>query len=77
MKIKKYNNRKTDKVLLEFEEFYSDAWLDPLVFDVEVINSMAEQFSGRRMAYNMWEFETYEKAEEFVFLYRLKHENNS
>lgn len=58
---------------MEFEEFYSDKH----GHDVEVINDMSSEFGARRMAYNMWEFETYEKAEEFVFLYRLKHENNS
>lgn len=59
--------------MLEFDEFYSNKH----GHDVDIIDAMAKEFAGRRMAYNMWEFETYGKAEEFLFLYRLKYENNS
>ena len=73
MRIKTYPNRNTNKVLLEFDEFYTaDA---PVL--VDAINVLAEEFNGRRMAYNMWEFESYARAEEFAFMYRLKYENNS
>lgn len=70
MKIK--NNKKSDKVLLEFDEFY--AIEEPVRADV--IDIVAKEFGGRRMAYNMWEFESNKKAEEFIFMYRLKYANN-
>ncbi len=73
MKIKKYNNRKTERVLLEFDEFYSSN----SDHDAEVIDALSKEFGARRMAYNMWEFESQKRAEEFSFMYRLKHENNS
>jgi hypothetical protein len=70
MKIKKLPNRR--RVVLEFEEFYvrDDA------SRVALIDSLANEFNARRMAYNMWEFVDYAQAEEFVFMYRLKYENN-
>jgi hypothetical protein len=71
MKIK--NNKKSDKVLLEFDEFY--AIEEPVRADV--IDIVAKEFGGRRMAYNMWEFESNKKAEEFIFMYRLKYANQS
>ncbi len=71
MKIK--NNKKSNKVLLEFDEFY--AIEEPVRADV--IDVVAKEFGGRRMAYNMWEFENKAKAEEFVFMYRLKYANQS
>lgn len=71
MKIK--TNKKSPRVLLEFDEFY--AIEEPVRADV--IDIVAKEFGGRRMAYNMWEFETGAKAEEFIFMYRLKYENNS
>ncbi len=43
----------------------------------DVIDVIAQEFGARRMAYNMWEFENRKKAEEFVFVYRLKYANNS
>ena len=72
MKIKKYNNRKTVRVLLEFDEFYSGDH----EHDAGIIDMMSKDFGARRMAYNMWEFESQERAEEFAFMYRLKYENN-
>ena len=71
MKIKPV--RKTNKVVLEFEEFYR------LVTEetVNAVVAMTEEYGARRTAYNMWEFENKEKAEEFVFMYRLKYENKS
>ncbi len=71
MKIK--SNKKSNKVLLEFDEFY--AIEEPVRADV--IDVVAKEFGGRRMAYNMWEFENKAKAEEFVFMYRLKYANQS
>jgi hypothetical protein len=71
MKIKPV--RKTNKVLLEFDEFYAT----DVSIRAEVIDIIAEEFAGRRMAYNMWEFENREKADEFIFMYRLKYENQS
>lgn len=71
MKIKPV--RKTDKVLLEFDEFYSSN----VSIKAELIDIIAIEFAGRRMAYNMWEFENKDKAEEFIFMYRLKYANQS
>jgi hypothetical protein len=68
MKIKTLANR---KCLLEFDEFYS---VD-INIRAEVIDTIAAEFAGRRMAYNMWEFENKEKADEFIFMYRLKYAN--
>ena len=70
MKIK--NNKKSNKVLLEFDEFY--AIEEPVRADV--IDVIAKEFGARRMAYNMWEFENTARAEEFIFMYRLKYANN-
>jgi len=66
MKIKKL---KQGKVMLEFDEFYSLA--EPARTDV--IDEIARQFQGIRMAYNMWQFDSHKLADEFVFMYRLKH----
>jgi hypothetical protein len=71
MKIKPV--RKTDKVMLEFDEFYAST----IDIKAELIDLIAKEFAGRRMAYNMWEFENREKADEFVFMYRLKYENQN
>ncbi len=71
MKIK--SNKKSPRVLLEFDEFYSIE--EPVRADV--IDVIAQEFGARRMAYNMWEFENRKKAEEFVFIYRLKYANQS
>jgi hypothetical protein len=71
MKIK--SNKKSSRVLLEFDEFYSME--EPVRADV--IDVIAQEFGAIRMAYNMWEFENRKKAEEFVFVYRLKYANNS
>lgn len=73
MKIKQYKNINTKRVLVEFDEFYSHT------FDVssDSIDVIATQFNGRRMAYNMWEFENNEVAEQFSFAYKLKHADNS
>ena len=71
MKIKPV--RKTDKVMLEFDEFYASN----TSIKAELIDLIATEFAGRRMAYNMWEFENKEKANEFIFMYRLKYENQS
>jgi len=70
MKIK---NKGQGKCLLEFDEFYS---VDVSI-RAEVVDTIASEFSGRRMAYNMWEFENREKADEFIFMYRLKYANQS
>ena len=69
MKIK--NNRKSLRVLLEFDEFYNVEQS----LRADVIDTIAQEFGARRMAYNMWEFESANKAEEFIFVYRLKYEN--
>jgi hypothetical protein len=71
MRIKKLPNRR--RVILEFEEFYVNDDADR----VKLIDSLANDFNARRMAYNMWEFADYTKAEEFIFVYKLKYENNS
>lgn len=71
MKIKK-SKRKSEQVLLEFDEFYNVE--EPVRADL--IDLIAREFGARRMAYNMWEFESFNKAEEFIFVYRLKYENN-
>jgi len=70
MKIKKLPNRR--RVVLEFEEFY----VQDDATRVQIIDQLSKEFNARRMAYNMWEFVDYKTAEEFIFLYRLKHENN-
>ena len=70
MKIK---NKGQGKCLLEFDEFYS---VDVNI-RAEVVDTIAAEFAGRRMAYNMWEFENREKADEFIFMYRLKYANQS
>jgi len=59
--------------MLEFEEFYGA----DLYIRTEIIDAIASEFSGRRMAYNMWEFENRKKADEFIFMYRLKYENQN
>lgn len=71
MKIKPV--RKTNKVVLEFDEFYAS----DVSIRAEVIDAAANKFAGRRTAYNMWEFENKEKAEEFIFMYRLKYANQN
>lgn len=43
----------------------------------DVIDVIAREFDARRMAYNMWEFANHKKAEEFIFIYRLKYANRS
>jgi len=70
MKIKTLANR---KCLLEFDEFYG---VDVSI-KAEIIDAIATEFAGRRTAYNMWEFENREKADEFIFMYRLKYENKT
>ena len=70
MKIK--SNKRSSRVLLEFDEFY--AIEEPVRADV--IDVIAKEFGARRMAYNMWEFENIARAEEFIFMYRLKYANN-
>lgn len=70
MKIKKLPNRR--RVVLEFEEFY----VQDDTSRVQIIDQLSKEFNARRMAYNMWEFIDHETAEKFVFLYRLKYENN-
>jgi len=70
MKIKTLKNR---KCLLEFDKFYG---VDVSI-KAEVIDAIATEFAGRRTAYNMWEFENREKADKFIFMYRLKYENKS
>ena len=59
--------------MLEFDEFYATN----VDIRAEVIDIIAHEFAGRRMAYNMWEFENREKADEFIFMYRLKYANQS
>jgi len=59
--------------MLEFDEFYAST----IDIKAELIDLIAKEFAGRRMAYNMWEFENREKADEFVFMYRLKYENQN
>ena len=59
--------------MLEFDEFYASN----VYIKAELIDIIAEEFAGRRMAYNMWEFENREKADEFIFMYRLKYANQS
>ena len=59
--------------MLEFDEFYAT----DVSIRAEVIDIIAEEFAGRRMAYNMWEFENREKADKFIFMYRLKYANQS
>jgi hypothetical protein len=71
MKIK--SNKKSPRVLLEFDEFYSMEEPDR----ADVIDVIAREFDARRMAYNMWEFADHKKAEEFIFIYRLKYANQS
>lgn len=70
MKIK--SNKRSPRVLLEFDEFYSIE--EPVRADL--IDIIAQEFGARRMAYNMWEFESNHKAEEFIFIYRLKYANS-
>jgi hypothetical protein len=65
MKIKKLPR---GKVMLEFDEFYA---IEPLVRP-DIIDAIAQEFQGVRMAYNMWQFNSRRLAEEFVFVYRLK-----
>lgn len=59
--------------MLEFDEFYATN----VDIRAEVIDIIAHEFAGRRMAYNMWEFENREKADKFIFMYRLKYANQS
>lgn len=59
--------------MLEFDEFYAT----DVNIRAEVIDIIAHEFAGRRMAYNMWEFENREKADEFIFMYRLKYANQN
>jgi hypothetical protein len=57
---------------VEFDEFYKfDDVTRP-----EIIQEIAENFRGNRTAYNRWEFPNRKKAEEFVFVYKLKYANN-
>jgi hypothetical protein len=71
MKIKPV--RKTNKVMLELDEFY----VSTTPIKAELIDLIAHEFAGRRMAYNMWEFENRETADKFIFMYRLKYANQS
>ena len=67
MKIKKLPN--SPKVIVEFEEFYT-------ISDdrrADVITNICTEFNGCRTAYNMWEFDNIKLAEEFIFMYNLKH----
>lgn len=70
MKIKRLPNKR--RVILELEELYVNDDSDR----VRVVDELSKNFEARRVAYNMWEFIDYKTAEEFVFLYRLKHENS-
>lgn len=70
MKIKTKSN---GKCVLEFEEFYSIH----LSETVDAVVALADEQGARRTAYNMWEFKDKKSAEEFIFLYRLKYENNT
>ena len=70
MKIKTKPN---GKCVLEFEEFYSIH----LTETVDAVVALAKENGARRTAYNMWEFKDQKAAEEFIFLYRLTHENKT
>jgi hypothetical protein len=65
--------RPNGKCILEFEEFYSIH----LTETVDAVVALANEHGARRTAYNMWEFKNNKDAEEFIFLYRLTHENKS
>jgi hypothetical protein len=61
------------RCILEVEELLNmSAWRDQEEL-VEVINSSG----ASRKAYNMWLFPTVADAEEFVFMYRLKYEDEN
>lgn len=70
MKIKRLPNKR--RVILELEELYVNDDSDR----VRVVDELSKEFQARRVAYNMWEFIDYKTLEEFVFLFRLKHENS-
>lgn len=70
MKIK---TLKSGKCVLEFEEFYGIQVQET----VDAVCALAKEHNARRTAYNMWEFENQKSAEKFIFLYRLKYENNT
>jgi len=70
MKIKTKPN---GKCILEFEEFYGIH----LSETVDAVVDLAKAHSARRTAYNMWEFKDQKTAEEFIFLYKLTHENKN
>ena len=59
--------------MLELDEFY----VSTTPIKAELIDLIAHEFAGRRMAYNMWEFENRETADKFIFMYRLKYANQS
>lgn len=69
MKIKKLPN--SVKVVVECEEFYTISNDDRAL----ALTELCERFSGRRTAYNMWEFGNIQLAEEFIFMYNLKYAN--
>lgn len=70
MKIKTKSN---GKCVLEFEEFYSIH----LSETVDAVIALAKEHGARRTSYNMWEFKNQKAVEEFIFVYRLKYENNT
>ncbi len=70
MKIK---TLKSGKCVLEFEELYRLVVQET----VDSICALAQEYEARRTSYNMWEFKDQKSAEEFIFIYRLKYENNT
>lgn len=61
------------RCILEVDELLDmSAWRDQEEL-VEIINSSG----ASRKAYNMWLFPTVADAEEFVFMYRLKYEDEN
>ena len=59
--------------MLEVEELLNmSAWRDQ-----EELISVINDSGASRKAYNMWLFPDVRSAEEFIFMYRLKYENES
>jgi hypothetical protein len=70
MKIKKLSHYKGNKVQVEFDEFFTLGLSDRP--DMDKIIHYMEESSGRRTAYNIWEFVSEEEARRVLFVMGLK-----
>lgn len=79
MKIRPKNpNKNNSTVVLELDELYAHVGSTDAEFNfMSYVEELAKMFNARRTAYNMWEFANQSSAEQFIFVFRLKHENKN